>query len=110
MKIDLSRDSIAMFVVCHALGTDTPLVNQMKVEEPGVYDIHLTCGGVELDFSKVCKRLDECFDQAVEKRAGEMYLERYDRRADEITEELQKIGERLKEIRSMKFPEITWND
>ena len=110
MKIDLSHDSVAMWVVCHALGTDTPVVNQMKVEEPGVYDICLTCGGVELDFSKVCKQLDECFEQVVEKRAGEMYLEQYDRRADEITEELQKIGERLKEIRSMKFPEITWYD
>lgn len=110
MKIDLSHDSVAMWVVCHALGTDTSLVNQMKAEEPGVYDICLTCGGVELDFSKVCKQLDECFKQVVEKRAGEMYLEQYGRRADEITEELQKIGERLKEIRSMKFPEINWHD
>lgn len=110
MKIDLSRDSVAMFVMCHALGTDTQLVNQMRAEEPGVYDIRLICGGVELDFSNVCKRIDECFEQVVEKRAGEMYLEQYDRRADEIAEELQKIGDRLKEIRSRKFPEITWRD
>ena len=54
--------------------------------------------------------IDEIFDQAVEKRAGEMYLEAYDRRAEEIGEEMSKIAARLREIRETKFPKGKWDD
>lgn len=39
-----------------------------------------------------------------------MYLEVYDRRADEISEELAEIAARLREIREMKFPKTRWDD
>lgn len=46
----------------------------------------------------------------VKKEAGRMYTEEFDRRADEINEELERISHRLKEIRDKKFPEIYWGD
>lgn len=110
MKIDFSKDGMGLWVVCEALGANTPKINNMKMEEDGCFDVHLTCGGVELDFSRVCKRIDEIFDDAVAKRAGEMYLEQFDRRAEEICEEMAEIAARLKEVRRMKFPEIKWDE
>ena len=110
MIIDFSKDGIGLWVVCEALGANTPKINNMKMEEDGCFDVHLTCGGVELDFSRVCKRIDEIFDDAVAKRAGEMYLEQFDRRAEEICEEMDEIADRLKEVRRMKFPEIKWDE
>lgn len=110
MKIDFRKANIGLWVVCEALGADTPKTNKMQMDEDGCFDVCLTCGGVELDFSKVCKRIDEIFSNAVEKRAGEMYLEVYDRRADEISEELAEIAARLREIREMKFPNTRWDD
>lgn len=110
MKIDFRKDNIGLWVVCTALGADTPKTNEMQMDEDGSFDVHLICGGVELDFSKVSQRINELFSEAVEKRAGEMYLETYDRRADEISEELAGIAARLREVRRMKFPEIKWGD
>lgn len=110
MKINFGESSIGFWVVCTALGADTQRINEMQTDEDGNFDVRLTCGGVELDFSKVCQRMDDVFSEAVEKRAGEMYLEEYDRRADEISKELSGIAARLREIRSTKFPEIHWGD
>lgn len=110
MKIDFRKDDIGLWVVCVALEADTPQINKMQMDEDGCFEVRLICGGVELDFSKVCKRIDEIYDQAVEKRAGEMYLDAYDRRADKICEELDGIAARLREIRETKFPKGKWDD
>ena len=110
MKIDFRKDRTGLWVVGTALGADTTRINEMRADEDGCFDVWLTCGGIELDFSRVCQRIDEIFDEAVETRAGEMYLEQFDHRAEEICGEMAKIAARLKEIRRMKFPEIKWDE
>lgn len=110
MKVNIMQDRLAMKIVCMAIGEDTHIIDQFDNTKDGEHEICLTVDGVELNFLNVINDIDRIFDKAVERRAGEMYLEKYDRRSDEISSELGKIAERLKEIRSTKFPEINWED
>lgn len=110
MMIDLTKDSLAMWVVCHAIKDQYDLIHQMDFSQNGVHEIKFTVDGIELNFINVINRIDEIHDDMVKKAAGKMYLEKYDRRSDEITEELYNIACRLKKIRRTKFPEINWDD
>ena len=110
MKINLSNGSLATWIVCTAIKDDFNLMDQMDFSQNGVHEIKFTVDGVELNFINVINRIDEIYGTAVEKAAGRMYLEKFDKRSDEITEELGKIADRLKEIRITKFPEIDWED
>lgn len=110
MDIDLRSDRLAMWVVCEAIKEEHKLFDKFDYSRNGIHDIKLTVDGVELNFLNVINRLDEIHEDMVNKAAGRKYLEEYDRRSDEITDELSKIAERLKEIRRTKFPEIDWGD
>ncbi len=110
MEVNLSRNSLAMWVVCEAIRDNTHLIDKFDYSKNGIHEIKMTVDGVEVNFLNVINRIDEIHDNMVEKAAGRMYLEKYDRRSDEITDELTKIAERLKEIRRTKFPEIDWGD
>ena len=60
--------SMEMWVVCTALGGDIKLLDKMKKNEDGSYPVVLSVGGVELDFNRFCKRLDEATQElAMEK-------------------------------------------
>lgn len=54
----------------------------------------------------VINRIDEIHEDMVKKAAGRMYTEGYDQRAEEITDEFEKIARRLREIRTRRFPDI----
>ena len=110
MKVDLTKDSLAMWVVCSAIAEQHELINKMHTPNDGLWDIAFVVNGIELNFVNVINRIDEIHNDMVKKAAGKMYLEEYDRRSDEITEELERIADRLKEIRRRKFPEISWGD
>lgn len=110
MDVKLESRSLAMWVVCEAIKDERHLMDQFDYSRGMVHDIKLTVDGVELNFLNVINRIDEIHGDMVQKAAGRMYLEEYDRRSDEITDELTQIAERLKEIRRTKFPEINWGD
>lgn len=110
MKVNLSNDSLANWIVCTAIKDNLDLINQMDFSQNGMHEIKFTVDGVELNFINVINRIDAIYDKAVEKAAGKMYLEKFDDRSDEITKELGQIADRLKEIRITKFPEIDWED
>lgn len=110
MKVDLNKNSLAMWVVCEAIKDDSHLAEKFDYSREGIHEIKMTIDGVDVNFMNVINRIDEIYDDMVKKAAGKMYLEQYDRRSDEITEELTRISERLQEIRRTKFPEIDWAD
>lgn len=110
MDVKLESRSLAMWVVCEAIKDEHHLMDKLDYSRDGVHDIKFTVDGVELNFMNVINRIDEIHADMVKKAAGRMYLEEYDRRSDEITDELSKIAKRLKEIRRTKFPEIDWGD
>ena len=110
MKVNIFKNRLAMWFVTSAIKDNWKIIDDFNIENQEDLEINFTVNGVELNFLNVINRIEELFDKTVEKRAGEMYLEKYDRRSDEITEELENISERLKEIRRTKFPEINWGN
>jgi hypothetical protein len=93
-KVDLIKNKLAMQIVCMAIGEDFELIDKMVVDENHLREIVFSVGGVELDFNRVIKHIDEIFDESVEIRAKEMVKEKY----QEIVDRLSDISQKAKEI------------
>ena len=63
----------------------------MKKNEDGSYPVVLSVGGVELDFNRFCKRLDEATQELAMEKAKELVDEKY----GTLINELEDIRERL---------------
>jgi hypothetical protein len=109
MKIDFTKNSLAMHIVCMAVGENSRLLDKFDYTRNGEHEVVFTVDGVELDFTNVIKYIDEMFEQAVKEEAGKMYLEKFDNNSEKIANELMLIGERLKEIRCETFPDVDWH-
>lgn len=109
MKVNFKNNSLAMHIVCMAVGENIRLLDKMDYTKDGEHDVVFTVDGVELDFTNVIKDIDDMFEQAVKEKAGEMYLEKFDNNSEKIANELRLIGERLKEIRYDVFPDVDWD-
>ena len=83
--------SMEMWVVCAALVGDSKLLDKMKKNEDGSYPVVLSVGGVELDFNKFCKRVDEATQELAMEKAKELVDEKY----GTVINELEDIRERL---------------
>ena len=82
--------SMAMWVICHAIGKDHHLIHQMEHTEEG-WPIRFEVGGVELDFERVCDEIGKQFDDAVARKAQELLDEKY----DELLTDIEDIRERI---------------
>lgn len=85
------RTDMGLWVICSAVGDDHDKVKQMQKNEDGTYPIKFSVGGVELDFNKVIKRLDEDLDKLVERKAQKLIESRY----DDLIKDIHDIQERL---------------
>ena len=83
--------TMEMWVVCTALGENSELFEKMKKNEDGSYPVVLCVGGVELDFNRFCKRLDEATQELAMEKAKRLVDEKY----GTVFEELDDIRERL---------------
>jgi hypothetical protein len=110
MKVNIMENRMAMRIICEAVRDNFKLIDQMNHTQDGVHEIKFTVDGVELNFVNFINSIENLWDEAITKAAGKMYLEKCDNRIEEIECELQKIAERLKALRVMKFPEIDWPD
>lgn len=110
MKINIIQNNLAMWFICEAIRDNIELINDFDNTQNGEHDIRFIVDGVELNFLNVIDSIGNSFESAVKKKAYKMYLEEFDRRSDEISSELEKIADRLKEIRRKKFPDIDWQD
>ncbi len=93
------HETMEMWVVCTALGGNRELFEKMKKNEDGSYPVVLSVGGVELDFNRFCKRLDEATQELAMEKAKQLVDEKY----GTVFEELDDIRERLEHQKKELF-------
>lgn len=87
------------WMICVAMGENCALINKMNKNEDGSYPVIFSVGGIELDFSRVAKRVDEQISELVKTKAEKLLDEKY----ENLIEELTDIQERIKEQRESLF-------
>lgn len=87
-----------LWLICTAIGSDHDLIDKMQKNPDGSYPVKFEIGGIELDFSKVAKRIGEVIDeiennvdQKVKEKASQMLKERYESLLGEIYEIQERI-------------------
>lgn len=98
--------SIETWLVCTALGGNMELFHKMKKNEDGSYPVVLTVGGVELNFSRFCNRLDEEIQRLTMEKAKELVDTKY----GTVFEELEEIRKRLEHQKKELFSYDWEND
>ena len=95
--------SMEMWVVCAALGGNSKLLDKMKKNEDGSYPVVLSVGGVELDFNRFCKRLDEATQELAIEKAKELVDEKYGTVFDELEDIRERLEHQKKELFSYNW-------
>lgn len=85
------RDSLEMWLILTSVGKDVDLINQMKKDEDGSYQVEFKVGGLELDFNNVVERLDKSLDDLVARKATELLQDKY----SDIINDMQDIQDRI---------------
>ena len=88
-----------MWMICVAIGEKHDLIDKMKKNEDGSYPVVFSVGGIELDFSRVAKRVDEQISELVKSRAEALLDEKYSNLLGEIMD----IQERIKDQKENLF-------
>lgn len=88
-----------MWLICTAIGEKHELIDKMKKNEDGSYPVVFSVGGIELDFNRVAKRVDEQISELVKNKAEALLDERYGNLLGEIME----IQERIKNQKENLF-------
>lgn len=86
------RTDMGLWVICSAIGDEHEKAKQIQKNDDGTYPIMFSVGGVELDFDKVIKRLDEDLDRLVERKAQKLIDLRY----EDLIKDIRDIQERSK--------------
>lgn len=81
-----------MWMICAAIGEKHELIAKMKKNEDGSYPVVFSVGGIELDFNRVAKRVEEEISELVRNRAEELLDEKY----GNLIGEIKDIQERIK--------------
>ena len=95
--------SMEMWVVCAALGENSKLLDKMKKNEDGSYPVVFSVGGVELDFNRFCKRLDEATQELAIEKAKELVDEKYGTVFDELEDIRERLEHQKKELFSYNW-------
>ena len=95
----LKRGDMEMWMICVAIGEKHELIDKMEKNDDGSYPIIFSVGGIELDFSRVAKRVDEQISELVKNKAEALLEERYGNLIGEIME----IQERIKDQKESLF-------
>ena len=85
------RDSLEIWLILTSVGKDVDLINQMKKDEDGSYQVEFKVGGLELDFNNVVERLDKSLDDLVARKATELLQDKY----SDIINDMQDIQDRI---------------
>ena len=87
-------EDIRMWIVCTAIGADHNLMERMVKNKDGEYSVFFSVGGVELNFDNVAKRIEECLDDAVTKKAQELLNEKFNDLIDELCDMKDRVKKR----------------
>lgn len=98
-KYKPKHGDMEMWMICVAIGEKHDLIDKMKKNEDGSYPVVFSVGGIELDFSRVAKRVEEQISELVRNRAEALLDERY----GGLIEEIMDIQERIKDQKESLF-------
>lgn len=100
MKMSLLKDKLAMWFVCSAIGEQFELIDKIlankkenESNEEIEYEIEFKVNGVELDFERLIRRIDENFRAEVEDRAKLIVSNKF----SDIIEAAQEIQKRIED-------------
>lgn len=93
------HEDMEMWLICVAIGDNPDLIQHMNKNEDGSYPVMFSVGGVELDFCKVAKRVDESISEMVSGEANKLLQEKY----GDCIGELMEIQERIEEQKKTLF-------
>lgn len=92
-------DDMEMWLICTAIGRKNELINKMKKNEDGSYPVIFSVGGIELDFNRVAKRIDEEISRLVRNKAETLL----DMKFENLIGEIIDIQERLEAQKESLF-------
>lgn len=88
-----------MWMICTAIGEKHDLIDKMKKNEDGSYPVVFSVGGIELDFNRVAKRVEDQISELVRNRAEALLDEKY----GSLIGEIMDIQERIKDQKESLF-------
>lgn len=91
IKFDIMRQDMGKHIILESIGPNHHLIDQMKHNEDGTFDVVLTVGGVELDFNLFAKVVDEQLATLIEKKARQILESKYSDLIDEISDMQERI-------------------
>ena len=90
--------SVEMWVVCEAIGKNHDLIDKMQKNEDGSYTVVFTVGGIELDFNRLCERIDKATQELALEKAKEIVDGKYSDLINELYDIQERIEQQKKEL------------
>jgi hypothetical protein len=103
-KFDLVKKSMGHKIILESVGDNYKLIDEMKKNDDGTYDVTLIVGGVELDFKNFAKCIEEQLVDFIEHEAQAIIDSKY----SDLIQDIYDIQERIKTHRD-KF-KWDWED
>ena len=91
IKFDIMRQDMGKHIILESIGPNHHLIDKMKHNDDGTFDVTLIVGGVELDFNLFVKAVDEQLATLIEKRAQQILESKYSDLIDEIDDMQKRI-------------------
>ena len=90
-KFDVTKRNMAKRIVLESIGSNHHLIDQMKQNADGTFDVVLTVGGVQLDFDRFAEVIEQQLEELIEGEAQALLDKKY---ADLVCE-IEYIQERI---------------
>ena len=103
-KFDLIKKSMGHKIILESVGSNYELIDKIKKNDDGTYDVTLIVGGVELDFENFAKCVEDQLVDFIEKEAQAIIDSKY----SDLIQDVYDMQERIKEHRD-KF-KWDWED
>ena len=76
-KFDVTKRNMAKRIVLESIGSNHHLIDKMKINEDGTYDVVLTVGGVQLDFDRFAEVIEKQLEELIEGEAQALLDKKY---------------------------------
>ena len=90
-KFDVTKRNMAKRIVLESIGYNHHLIEQMKRNDDGTFDVVLTVGGVQLDFDRFAKVIEKQLEELIEGEAQAILDNKY----SDLICEIEDIQERI---------------
>ena len=90
-KFNVMDRNMATRIVLESIGSNHHLIDQMKQNDDGTFDVVLTVGGVQLDFDRFTEVIENQLEELIEGEAQALLDKKY---ADLVCE-IEDIQERI---------------